>query len=65
MDRMDRSGLHGPNWCELDQSGQKWTEVDRIEPNGPNRTKVDRIDRSGPNIMNWTELDKMGLKWAI
>lgn len=41
MDRMDRSGLHRPNWCELDQSGQKWTEVDRIEPNGPNRTEVD------------------------
>ena len=43
---MDRSGLNK----------RKWTEVDRIKYNGPNRTKLDGI---GQNKTKWTEVDRI------
>ena len=47
MDRSDQSELNGPNWTEVDPSGQ----------NGLNRTNVDRIE---PVWTEWTEVDRCG-----
>ena len=42
MDQINQSGLNGPNWTEVDQTGPektKWTKIERSDSNGRNGTE--------------------------
>ena len=54
-------------WTEQDKqdySGPNRTNIDQVGPSGqigPNRTKVDRIE---PKWAEWTNVDRIGSMWT-
>ena len=61
MDRIDQSGLNGPNGLNRTEL----TKVHRMDQTGPNRvnwTELTEIDRMDRIELKWTEVDQIGPK---